>query len=173
MNKTSTKLYISLSVFIVALVGVFILGRFMSSGLDEAKNSYQNSRIELDKEQKKLDLNTQLKDELESVEEETKQLEDATLSSEEVLTFIENIEDAATSTNNDYETLSANRVRDPDTEELKQLDMNVRVQGTFSDLLLFLRSLREMPYIVQLGNIQVEKNNAVLQTEINLSVLGK
>ncbi|MDX1535889.1 MAG: hypothetical protein R3346_03960 [Candidatus Spechtbacterales bacterium] len=179
MNKkdVNQKFIISVSIlFLIVLVLAGALWFGLFTRLEDERVKYQENRVMLIELEKKVDLKKQLEKDYQELEEDIIKIEASILDADQKLQFIEELESVATRTGNSYSIEGAREVYEPDSNQLTQINFNLKLNGGFVNAMSFLREVGSMPYLMDIKQLSVQgsgEEGAELETSLELHVFTR
>jgi len=164
MNSIKKKFFLALSLFfVITILTVFMIWKFLFAQLYLAQNDYRSNSINLSEIEQKADLRNDLKKELEKINPEVSAVEDTLLSPDDKLEFIQQVENIAASSGNEYYVKSVKEIKNSETNKSEEIDFAVGLEGSFKGVYVFLQGIKSMPYIVNIiqVNIKTQEDSSV------------
>ena len=165
------KLYTIIAVIIIVAVSSFFLG--ILPLFDKIKSNADKFR----EYKKDLLVINGKRNTLKETKEEYQKIEDGvnkitgSLLGENIINFVQLIENIAKDTNNIKEIQLISSGSDSKKEIQPNLEFKISLWGTFPTLISFLTKLENMPYLVDVTSIQIDKaNSALLKEDISFPV---
>lgn len=144
-------------IFVVTLaLGAGLLLQFLWIPLVDLSREYAGNRLELNELEQKADLRQGLKKEFETVRSTVATINDGLLDQDNALSFLESVEAIARDTQNTYEVISVQEVRNPQKKFIEAIVFNMELEGDFNNVLRFFRRVNELPYIMNITQLSVE-----------------
>jgi Tfp pilus assembly protein PilO len=149
------KLYYAMAILaVVLIVSVIIVWKVLFVQLAAAKEQYIQNRLELGQIEQRVVLKSVFKKELEGLGKDKELLENSLTSAEDTLVFIETLESIAIYTNNIYELNTVEDIKDNNGNIIAK-NFNVRIVGTFSNLITFMQELKFLPYLLNFAQATI------------------
>lgn len=157
IESARKKIYISFIIFVVTLaLGVGLLWQFLWMPLVDLSREYAANRFNLNMIEQKVDLRQGLKKEFEAVSSTVTTINEGLLDQDNALAFLESIEAIAADTQNTYEIISVQEIRNPKKKFIEAIVFNMELEGSFSNALRFFRRANELPYVMNITQLSVE-----------------
>ena len=155
MNGSSYKKRSVIAVaFVVANLTILVVGGwFLTSQIVSSSAQLTEKKGMLEATQKNWGQITHSQKELQSIKPELVKIDEAFVPEDQPIEFINLLESLAQRTNNLFE-ISLTQVSDPKKKE-DGLFFQVRLTGSFSNLILFLNYLQNMKYRIQVRSLNI------------------
>jgi len=162
IKDTQKKLFIALAIFVATCALSFgIIFMVLMVQLDELHSKYVQTRTNLGRIEQKADLGSALKKELETISPNIETLTASLLKTDETLLFLENVENIAQSTQNEYQVTIAQEIHSSPTDpKVTAIVFGIEIRGTFHNTLRFMRELKQLSYITTITQISMDHLSA-------------
>ncbi|MDX1607843.1 MAG: hypothetical protein R3251_01410 [Candidatus Spechtbacterales bacterium] len=173
MKNTKNKFYIAIgSLILIILASIFISWQILFAQFSEAKNEYIAQVKTLEEIEKKTDLRNELKRELEEAGEDINIIQSAFLAEEDKLDFIQQLEELAVLTQNEYNIGGVREITNPKGKPI-ELEFNIELTGTFQNIIRFMQQLHQEPYLINISQYSFAPVEDGIQANLTFKVYFK
>lgn len=149
MQNTQKKLYLAIFAFCFTLLAILLIFfQVYEARLSNVRAEYVENSRELIRAERRANLKNELQKELASVGDDVALVDTALLEKENILNFIENLENIASVSTTSYEVRVAQEIKNEQTGELEAINFNINLQSSFNGLMTFLQGIKRMSYLM-------------------------